>query len=430
MPLQRLPSGYKMVQTIVLFFEVDMSVNFQEVRSQVIELGEVAPARQQRLKELRARAQQILTDNAGELEKLRYKVSRLAATSDPNIRCALPVTENLITAVPLPVLNGPATILAADGSQIAPDRHSEVEYCLVNVGAIRMLLAPPGEPLPGSQQQPPLVQIESQLFYDEALYTSTGTITDARLALMRDLRERSMLARLAKDIPPPVVTITDGPMELWGSSEAENRGEFKESLKDYLGALSVLYELGAITAGYVDKPSANLVVRLLEVAMLADDNLGKIKDWYPLRGVTDIDLFRQILEPGQRSAVFALQSHTAQEYAGVLALHFFYLNVGRPGHSWMARVEIPAWVAQAPEQLDMLQAVLIAQCRSMGKRPYPYLLHRAHEAALVSFEEKEQVTNMIALELRRRGVDVAEMSYKQAAKDSGGRSQYQRGGRR
>ena len=218
-------------------------------------------------------------------------------------------------------------------------------------------------------------------------------------------------------------------MELWGSSEAENRGEFKESLKDYLSALSLLYELGAITAGYVDKPSANLVVRLLEVAMLPEDHLGQIKSWFPLRGVTDIDLYKNLLESGQRSAVFALQSHTAQEYAGVLALHFFYLNVGLPGHPWLARVEVPAWVVQGSGLLDMLQAALIAQCRSMGRRPYPYVLHRAHEAALVTLEEKEQVTNMIALELRRRGVEVDEVSYKQAAKDSGGRTSYQRGGR-
>jgi len=407
-----------------------MSVNFQEVRGQVIELGEVAPARQRRLMELKAKAQQVLADNAGELEKLQYKVSRLVATADPNIRCALPVTENLNLAVPLTELKKPAVILAADGSQIAPDRHSEVEYCMVNVGAIRMHMFPTGTPLPAGELQPPLIKIESQLYYDEALYTGKGTITEARLALMRDLRERSILARLAKDVPPPAITITDGPMELWGSSEAENRGEFKESLKDYLGALSVLFELGAITAGYVDKPSANLMVRLLEVAMLADDNLGKIKDWYPLRGVTDLDLFKTLLAPGQRSAVFALQSHTAQEYAGVLALHFFYLNVGLVSHPALARVEVPAWVAKAPALLDMLQAALIAQCRSLGKRPYPYVLHRAHEAALVTLEEKEQVTNMIALELRRRGVEVGEISYKQAAKDSGGRSSYQRGGLR
>ena len=165
-----------------------MTVNFQEVRIQVKKLGEAAPSRQQRIKELRAKALHVLANNARELDRLQYKVSRLAATSDPNLRCALPVTESLDAAIPLTELKGPATILAADGSQIAPDRHAALEYCLVNVGAIRMQLLSEGQPLP------PLVQVESQLYYDEALYMGTGTITEARLALMRDLRERSMLA--------------------------------------------------------------------------------------------------------------------------------------------------------------------------------------------------------------------------------------------
>jgi hypothetical protein len=99
-----------------------------------------------------------------------------------------------------------------------------------------------------------------------------------------------------------------------------------------------------------------------------------------------------------------------------LGLHFFYLNVGREGHPWLARVEIPAWVAQNPAMLDPLQAVLFHQCQLMGSRPYPYLLHRAHETAVVTMEEKSQVTQMIAQELRRRGVEVGEQSYKQSAK--------------
>jgi hypothetical protein len=38
--------------------------------------------------------------------------------------------------------------------------------------------------------------------------------------------------------------------------------------------------------------------------------------------------------------------------------------------------------------------------------------------------EKEQVTQMIVLELRKRGVEVEERSYKQSAKDLVGRTRY------
>jgi hypothetical protein len=107
-----------------------------------------------------------------------------------------------------------------------------------------------------------------------------------------------------------------------------------------------------------------------------------------------------------------------------LALHFFYVNVGRAGHSSLARVEIPTWVARDAQKLNLLHAVLVDQCRMMGERPYPYLLHRAHEVATVSFQERDQVTQMIALELRRRGVEVGEQSAKQGNKELSGKTRY------
>jgi hypothetical protein len=112
-----------------------------------------------------------------------------------------------------------------------------------------------------------------------------------------------------------------------------------------------------------------------------------------------------------------MQSRSAQRYRDELKLHFFYLNVGRPGKPWLSRVEIPQWVAENRENLDSLHAVLYQQCRIMGSRPYPYLIHRAHEAAVVSLEEKDQITQMIVGELSRRGVGVGEISQKQSAKD-------------
>jgi len=86
-------------------------------------------------------------------------------------------------------------------------------------------------------------------------------------------------------------------------------------------------------------------------------------------------------------------------------------------------------VAHDRSMVDNLHATLVQQCQIMGKRPYPYLLHRAHEAAVVSMEEKEQVTQMIAHELRKRGVAIGEISHKQASKDLGGRRSFNRGGK-
>jgi hypothetical protein len=390
-----------------------MSIDFQQVREQVRQWGEGAPARAQQLQQRRAAALKLLADCAHDLDRLRSRVERVVNRDDPALRCALPVSEPLDACGPLPALPTSATLLAADGSQINPDRNAAVEFCLINVGAIAMR---------SGAAEPPAPAIRSRLLYDDQLYTETGSITDALVALRRDLAERQALLDLAAQAQPPVITFTDGPMELWGAKDEEGASEFQQSLQTYLSVLSRLQEMDVTTAGYVDKPGANLVVRLLEVMATPDDRLSNIRKEHPLRGVTDIDLFQEMLQPGDRSAVFALQSKSAEHYRGGLALHFFYLNVGRQGRPWLARVEIPGWVAVDPSRLDALQAVLFHQGKIMGGRPYPYLLHRAHETAIVTFEEKEQLTQMVVLELRRRGVPVGELSYKQAAKELAGRT--------
>ncbi len=401
-----------------------MAIDFQQVREQVKQLGAEAPQRASQLKTLREQARALMKSYAQDTLALCQKIQLVVDEHDPTLRCAIPVcaadalADPLDAHIALPELSPRATVLAADGSQINFDRHAPVEYGLINVGGIQMDI---------SSSSTPQTTVRSQLLYDQDLYTPAGMITEARLALMRDLNERKLLVELAASAQPPVITFTDGPMELWGSTErgGEATSEFQKTLEEYLQVLTTLADMGTITAGYVDKPAAALVVRLLEVALTPQSELPEIKNQRPLRRVSDRDLFFDLLEPGERSAVFALQSFTSRRYAGALALHFFYLNVGRPGHPWYSRVDIPAWVAQEPAMLDQLQAVLVDQCRIMGSRPYPYALHRAHETALVSLQEREQITQMIALELSQRGVLPGEISQKQATKDLRGRTRYQ-----
>ncbi len=393
-----------------------MTLDFQQVHEQVTKIGENAQARADELKAKRETACHLLAMYAQELDSLRKKIDA-ALRHDPSLRCARPADEALDGHFPLPALPSQVTLLAADGSQITPDRHAPVHYGLINVGAIQMCLGSP---------EPPLLTIRSTLLYDDQLYTSTGTLSDDALALQRDLSERKALAELAGGAPPPVITLTDGPLELWGTKDigGEDGSEFQKSLEVYQEALKQLYQLGATTGGYVDKPGADLLVRLLEVAALPESDLKGIKTFRPLRGVREQDLFIGLLAPDERSAVFAMQSQSARLYHDELGLHFFYLNVGRRGQTRIARVEIPAWVAEDTGRLDGLHASLIQQCRALGERGYPYLLHRAHETALVKMEDKEQVTQMIIQELIRKGVQVGSLSGKQGLKELPGKKRY------
>jgi hypothetical protein len=386
-----------------------MALDFQQVRQQIIRLAENAPLREEELRNLRETAEKLLSKYAVDLDHLRDKVAR-AANLNKNLRCAVPTNEAFTDTFPLPGLPEKATIIAADGSQINPNRHWALEYCLVNVGAIQLEF--------GGSEAPEEI-IRTRLYYDEELYTGTGTITEGMVALIRDQREREILADLAEKIKGPVITFTDGPVELWGLRELRASQLFER----YLKALSKLHKMGAITAGYVDKPRSGLVLRLLELAALSEDKLAEAGKNPWLLGIFDTTLFEKKLKPGERTALFGIQSASAKPYQDELALHFFYLNVSMEEDApYLVRVEVPAWVAEDKKLLNDLHAVLVDQCQAIQNRPYPYLLHRAHETAVVTRDEKEQVDMMISVELRNRGLEPGFRSSKQFYKDQPGRT--------
>jgi hypothetical protein len=388
-----------------------VALNFQQVVDRIKEIGMGAKARQENLNTLRARARDLLEAWAEKTPELRDKVEH-ARQVDSSLRCALPLDERLDASTPQPAQEIPVTLLAADGSQILPDRHAAFQYSLVNVGAIVIK--------PGSRQSPDIFTDSSLLFADE-LFTETGMVTGEAIEQRRDIAERKMLLDLAPGYTAPLITLTDGPVELWGAKNG-SEDDYRRNLEIHKSILSQLQAKGVTVAGYVDKPGADLVIRTLEIAgFSSEDEYKNIRKIHPLRGVTDRWLYG-FLPAGHRSAVFGLQSSSRLHYTGDLALHFFYLNVGDPGHPALVRVEFPGWVAQDPRQLDLLHAALLQQCRVMGVRPYPYILHRAHEIAVVKLEEKQQVEALLAMEIRRTGGEVDEVSNKQSAKDLPGRS--------
>ncbi|HXF84809.1 MAG TPA: DNA double-strand break repair nuclease NurA [Anaerolineales bacterium] len=391
-----------------------MPINFQEVYETIRQIGASAQERKKVIEERRAQARELFARYNDLLDVLREKVDSAKAV-DPNLRCAVPLDEPLASSHPLPDSVIEATLIAADGSQINPDRHASVQFGLINVGAIVMKL---------NSGEAPEIFTESELLYGDDLFPNGVLMSEGLVALQRDLRERTKLEELSREIKGTIVTITDGPIELWGA-KGDDVQAYSDFVEQYKTILSHLHSRNVITAGYVEKPSADLVVRLLEIAMADQEQIQKIREFHPLRGVSDRWLYgereKPLLPPGHRSAVFKIQSGSEKNYKGPLELHFFYLNVGTEGHPWPVRIEVPKWVVEDTEKLNVLHAVLVEQCKIMGSRPYPYLLHRAHEVARVKQEEKQQIEQLLALELRRNNEEIDETSYKQSAKDLPGK---------
>ena len=381
-----------------------MPVNYLSLQEQVKKYGESAAGQKLDFEQKFKTCLSLFKEHAGDLINLQRMVEE-AAAKNKGLRCAVPVSEPLNTHIPAPRSPSGCTIIAADGSQINPDPHGEVLFALVNVGLFTIH--------PGSHAAP-RTETRSTLLYDDALYTPNGLVSEDLIALLRDVREREILAEVTRELTPPVITLTDGPLELYHEPRQEKM--FEIQFQRYLKALDELSLNEVITAGYVDRPRADMVVRLLELLVPTGDPSTDRSSTRPFNGIPDRALFETILQPGERSAVFALQSSSAHSYEGRKALHFFYLNSGIENHPALARVEIPAWVAQDSSSLSTLHAVLVEQSRQAGAEPYPYQLLRAHEVAVVKMDDRDQVIRMIERELIARGFPPSSQSFKQINK--------------
>jgi hypothetical protein len=385
-----------------------MPANPEQIHAALKAISRGIPEQSRKDKSAQAEALRQLRTLAPQPQRLAAAVEEAVGTSDASLRCALPFRENIAVGYSITAADEHPTILAIDGSQALPDRHEEVLFGLINIGAVTMQ---------AGSGEAPRVDVDTRVIFGNDLYPQDGPLlSDGEIALLRDAAERASLLRHASQASRIDIALTDGPLELWGAKEVPDPRAFERALSEYLDVLRELQRLECIVAGYVDKPAADLVVRLLEVAAAAPDALKRLKNYHPLRGTSDTWLFGQILRAGERSAVFALQSVSRNRYIEGLSLHFFYLNVGAPRHPTVARVEIPNWVAQSKASVDSLHQALLQQTNMLGAKPYPYILHRAHETARISRDEQEQIKLRILLELRNNGAEPGETSGKASAK--------------
>ena len=313
---------------------------------------------------------------------------------------AIPTAEPVNAALPLPAHPPRANVIAADGSQIYPDRHGVALYYLINVGSIVFRHGRPEAPSTDSQPQ---------VFYEDAdLYEEAGgQIPSVMIDAERDVRELGELARLAEAEArsAPTVTLLDNGLLLYITLQTQNQKLSDAVLGNYLDRLDRLRRSGAAAAGVVDRPRAAGVVRLLRLATLAGNEIAEeqLRDLGSFLHITDGMLFG-FLKPGERSALFVNASPANQDQYRPRghAIYFFYLNAGRSGKDSLLRVEVPEWVADDRPRLDLVHAAIVEQCRVSGG--FPYVLMRAHELAVVTMNERREFDKMVTGALIRRGL--------------------------
>ena len=282
-------------------------------------------------------------------------------------------------AAPAP---GPVAVVGVDGSSITPDRFSTVRCYAINIGHAV---------LPYGVEIEPSLAAAAEVGLDADLLEDPGDMRRAprglATRLLRDVRELERGAELALPAAAagPAVLLLDGTLLPW---DLHTRQASDEALAPYrqrtIDALHAIRGCGDVLSmgAYISASAAREVVAALEVLAPPSPSAPPL---------TDGDVFRGLLAPGERSALFHSRSSRRGSVESLLPGHevaLFYLRIGDD----IARVELPAWAA-TPAQLDRLHATLVDQCeRCEG---YPRALQEAHEQAVISASDRQQFEHLL-----------------------------------
>ena len=309
-------------------------------------------------------------------------------------------------AHPVPERPAQLTVIASDGSQIFPDRH-EVSNCyLINIGYVAIHYGTGERPVLASQ--PHLFYREEDLYQEWA--GRRTTVTRDMVGVKRGAMELAQVAALseqARSEGRTAVGLSDGTLILW-MLEGKPFDFRRETLRSYFAAFERMRKARAPVAGYISDPGSADVVNGLRVGMCpetppdcdrcpwkaleAQQTLdlnpaeGAVEPVQvpcePIAGVTDEILYARRLRKGERSGVFGSGSKILEDY-GPHRIFFFYVNTGVE----IARIEIPQWVAEDPELLDLVHTTAVDQAEK--GRGYPVVLSESHERAVVRGADRD-----------------------------------------
>jgi len=364
-----------------------------QATTMVARLKEGRAERQQRLHY----ARQIFGDEAVDLEKLKRKIAASRTTW-----LVAELVDGLSTRCPAPPTPAEFSVLATDGSHIDVDRHRSTRCYLINIGSVALRYG--HEPDAVLDSVPHLYAEDEDLVLKPAAAAGREQMVEGTLlGIKRAVEECRHLSMLAAEQPPGSATLAllDGSLILWG---LEAYPDFVTGALLDNGFLLCLEEMRkqnrdkkVALASYISFPRSTDVVNVLRVAIcpheVADCDRfcppGKDRDCEGVAGVTDRELFMDVLAPGERSALFISPSKITKERYGEHRIYFFYLRLEEE----VARVEMPRWAAESDELLNIVHSLLLDQCqRGQG---YPVALSEAHEQAVVTGADRTEFWQLV-----------------------------------
>ena len=332
---------------------------------------------------------------------------------------AIPV-EPLDTCIDIQPPPYSHSAFATDGSQISPSHH-EIAYCyLINVGRIMLHYG---------QGLHPLLDSLPEVFYKaEDLYVAKqwGIRLEEWMGHRRSVSEAQMLSEMACRwvLPPgehpdiPNLAMVDGSLIYWFLDglplEARN-----QILLPILAAWDELKKTKIPLMGYVSASRSIEALNFFRLPACTYDhpncvvNCGDLVDNYPCQTITplrDATFWGSQLAPGQRSPLYRSSLRILDLYDESQRVYFCYVNVG----SEIARIEIPAWVAEDSALFAQSLSIMLAQVnKGYG---YPVALAEAHNQAVVRGGDRARFFALLEQQLIRAGVRNVGTSYKETRK--------------
>ncbi|MFQ4146338.1 DNA double-strand break repair nuclease NurA [Chlorogloeopsis sp. ULAP02] len=358
--------------------------------------------------------------------------------------------EPLNTCIDIPVPPKVHTVIATDGSQIAPNHH-EIAYCyLLNIGRVVLHYG---------QNKHPLLDSLPEVFYrPEDLYVSRqwGIRTEEWMSYRRTASEAMVLAELACSVAEntgtrgggdtgnvfdsfsasdntalprlvvsassspsriPTLAMVDGSLIYWFLEQLPFDARDR-ILPPILEAWRQMRDAQIPLMGYLSA-SRNIeginFLRLLACTHPAPDcmsfcpnQLDKVpcKVFEPLR---DSTLWATQLKPGQRSPLWRSNARILDLYQGE-QVYFCYVHVGAE----IARIEVPAWVAENKSLFDESLGLMLAQVqKGYG---YPVAIAEAHNQAVVRGGDRTRFFALLERQMIKAGLRNVGTSYKEARK--------------
>jgi hypothetical protein len=316
----------------------------------------------------------------------------------------MPVAGLLSTldeAVTPPSLPANFTIIATDGSHIDIDRHRQARCFLLNISAVSLTYGASPDAVITSYPRLYSGDADTMLKPPPGAPGRPQPIEGALLGIKRSVDECDRLAMLAESLPEEsnALALMDGALILWGLGSKDYPDYVTETFlrQGQLRHLDRIQRQNGTrrlaVASYISFPRSNDVINALRIAACPyefadcgqychDIDPGN-RQCDAIGGVSDRELFYDLLATGQRSALYESTSMLVKEHYGPHAIIFFYLRL----EDEIARIEIPKWVAESQELLNLTHSLVFDQAvRGQG---YPAVLSEAHERAVITGADRE-----------------------------------------